>query len=78
MNLYAVYPLVDNSWCCYVFAESRNKAKSYMVHNFTNDDEYIDYGCQTILKDVGGEPEVCETDCKRLLDLGVTYRIECD
>ena len=75
MNLYKVYPFGDE-WCCYVFAETRNKAKTMLVHYFTNDDEYIDYGCKTVKKNVGGEPEVCDGDCERLVVCGVKYNNE--
>lgn len=74
MNLYKVYPLKDE-WCCYVFAETRNKAKTMLVHYFTSDDEYIDYGCRTIKTDVHGDSEVCDENCDRLAALDVHYDI---
>ena len=70
-----VYPLKDE-WCCFVFAESRNKAKMAITNYFTNDDFYIDYGCKTIKKDVGGESEVCDMDCDRLATLDCKYMTE--
>jgi hypothetical protein len=72
MNLYMVYPRGDD-WCCYIFAETRNKAKMMLLHYFTYDDEYIDYGCRTIKKDVGGESEVCDEDCERLKMYDIEY-----
>lgn len=72
MNLYKVYPALEE-WCCYVFHETPNKAKLSLVGYFDNDNTYIDFRCKTVKKDVGGEPQVCDTDCKRLADLGVRY-----
>lgn len=74
INLYLVYPRSDE-WCCYIFAESRNKAKYMIVGHFSHYDgsEYIDYNAVTIKKDVGGSPEVCDLDCDRLKAIGIEY-----
>jgi hypothetical protein len=75
MNLYFVYPYNDE-WCCYVFAETRNKAKTMILHYFTDDDYYIDYGCRIIYKNVDGISEVCDEDCERLKLYGIKYNNE--
>ena len=72
MNLYCVYPRHDE-WVCYVFAETRNQAKSFLAGHFHSDHEYCDFNVRTIKKDVGGSHEVCEVDCERLALLGVKY-----
>jgi hypothetical protein len=77
MNLYLVYPL-KGDWGCYVFEESRNKAKMSLVNYFDNNETYIDFGCKTIQRDVGGEPQICDMDCSRLQELGVWYNFEYD
>ena len=71
MNLYCVYPRNDY-YVCYVFAETRNKAKASLVGYFY-DEEYIDFNAVCIKKNVGGIAEVCDIDCKRLADLGIEY-----
>jgi hypothetical protein len=67
-----VYPRNDE-WCCFVFAETRNKARARLVGHFDNNHEYIDFGARCVKKNVGGEPEVCDTDCARLESLGFKY-----
>jgi len=77
MNLYAVYPR-RGDWCCYVFAETQNKARARVVGYFDSEDEYIDFGAKLVRKDVGGIAQVCDENCKRLELLGVRYRDEED
>lgn len=71
MNLYEVYPRYDY-WCCYVFAETRNKAR-YALVNYFDDTKYIDFSCKLIKKDTGGKPEVCDVNCERLLFYNIQY-----
>ena len=76
MNLYAIYPS-SYDWCCYVFAETPNKAKYMLVRYFNEQDEqYIDFRYGVVGKDVGGKAEICDWNCKRLSDLGVSYAEE--
>ena len=44
-----------------------------MVGFFSEWDDYKDFRCKTVAKDVGGEPQVCDIDCERLSSLGVRY-----
>jgi hypothetical protein len=71
MNLYIVCP-DGQEWGCFVFAETPNKAKQMLV-NKIDDTPYIDFRYSTLKKDVGGNPEVCDTDCERLDALGYKY-----
>lgn len=75
MNLYCVYPR-GGDWCCYVFEETRNKARAQLVGHFDNNDEYIDFGAALIAKDTGGDAQVCDMNCDRLERLGARYREE--
>lgn len=74
MNLYVVCP-DGQEWACFVFAETGNKAKQ-MIVNHIDDTPYIDFRYSTLKKDVGGDPEVCDTDCDRLGVLGFKYMTE--
>jgi putative IMPACT (imprinted ancient) family translation regulator len=38
------------------------------------DEQYIDFRYSTINKNVGGNAEICDDNCKRLADLGVSYK----
>lgn len=72
MNLYKVMPITYD-WCCYIFAETRNKAKSMLVGHFDDDNKYIDFRCETIKKNVDGNSQICDVDCNRLKNLKITY-----
>ena len=77
MNLYKVYPRWDY-WCCYVFEETRNKARNRLVGYFSEDHEYIDFNAVCARKNVHGGPEICARDCARLEELDVRYATDED
>jgi|GEM_PF-4545407 len=72
MSLYCVYPR-NGDWCCFVFAETRNRARALLVGYFDDEDGYIDFGARCVKKGVNGSEEICDVDCGRLASLGVQY-----
>lgn len=78
VNLYSV--VLGDQWGYFVFAKSRNRARSLCVHHFA-EEEYLDLSAYLLKKDVGGKTDVC-VDCeedegyKRVLELGFGYREE--
>ena len=76
MNLYRVYPRFDEDWCCFVFEETRNKARNRFAGYFSEDHKYIDFNAVCVRKNVHGEPEICASDCERLEELGIHYSTE--
>ena len=77
MDLYRVYPRGD-TWCCYVFEETRNKARAKLVGHFDSENDYTAFNAVRVKKGIGGEPEICDTDCERLEKLGIRYATEED
>ena len=49
MNLYCVFD-DQYEWCCFVFANTRNQAKSLWANAF--DQEYTSARCKTLKRDV--------------------------
>ena len=67
-----VYPRHEE-WCCYVYADTRNKARAMLVGYFNNELEYTDFNAVAIRKDVGGESGIYDRDCERLANQGIYY-----
>lgn len=57
MNLYRVYPK-DSNWSCFCFADTRNRAKTLVAHEF-DDTDYIDLRCE---KKASGVERRCGDD----------------
>jgi hypothetical protein len=74
VNLFCVREK-DAEWCCYIFAESKGRAKTLFADWYPEcaGVEYTDIRVSTIMKDVGGNEEVCDDDCQRLKDCGIEY-----
>lgn len=77
VNLYFVHQEYAE-YGCFVFASTRNKAKSLCVNHFTDDESYIDMRSRTMAKNVGGRNNVvvdCQYDdaYKRVLDAGCEF-----
>ena len=77
MNLYWVCD--NNEYGAYVFAETRNRARSMMVGHFY-DEEYIYLKAYLKKRDVGGEEAIVDDDTdkdyKRVTDLDFRFMTE--
>lgn len=74
MNLFCVREK-EVEWCCYIFAETRGRAKTLFKKWYPGYEcpKYTDIHTSIVKKDVGGEEEVCGDDCQRLKDNGIEY-----
>lgn len=74
MNLFCAYE-TNAEWCCYVFAETRGRAKTIFKNWYLGYEcpDYTDIHVSIVKKDVTGDEQVCDDDCQRLKDNGVEY-----
>jgi hypothetical protein len=79
MNLYQVMPK-SFDYCYFVFAEKPTRAKAMCVHLNSEQEEYTDFRCWLLKKDVGGEEQVVDSELdsgyERVLAAGCRFMTE--